>query len=400
MSRTTVLHISFDIRQTAQRLPSAVGDLIAASRSGLGAVTVSLHRVVSPLRRRVERISDTELEIDHWGLPFGILMRRNLTSAGRMILEAGSRGLVDLPSVDVVHAHKLTFEGICGAIVARQLGRPLVVSLRGTDPDILRFRPDLRPLMRAILLQSSVVYYIAPSVRDAIRARIGKAFFDSHVAGKLVFLPNSVPLAQPRRDAAQPREGRMLTVLKLQNMKAVRNKNIRRLLRALSQLRDPTLRLDIIGDGPCRPAVQRWARRYRVADRVTFVGFVDNRDLGAHYAGAEAFLLPSLSETFGLVYAEALLHGTPLLYAASTGFDGMFENVGVAVDPRSIRSIAAGINEVHSRNAEYRTTIRRLRDEGAFGMFSPAHSPTVYCESLQRILQRRSGKRLHHRNRS
>ena len=381
----TILHLSFDVRPTANRLPSAVRDLIDASRDSLDAVIVSLRRVASPLRRRVRRVSATELEIDHWGLPFGILMRWNLRGVARTILEAGARGLIDLSSIDAVHAHKLTFEGICGAIVARRLRRPLVVSLRSTDPGILRFRPDLRPLMRAILGQSSLVYYIAPSIRDAIRARIGKAFFDNRVAEKLVFLPNSVPFTPPRQDAVRPREGRMLTVLKMHTMKAVRNKNVRRLLGALSQLRDPTLRLDIIGDGPCRPAVQRWARRYGVAGRVTFVGFVDNRDLGAHYAGAEAFLLPSISETFGLVYAEALLHGTPLLYAAFTGFDGMFENVGVAVDPRSICSIAAGINEVHSRNSEYRAAIQRLRDEGAFGMFSPAHSPAVYRESLQGI---------------
>ncbi len=380
-----ILHLSFDVRPTRNRLPSAVRDLIDASRESLDAVIVSLRRVASPSRRRVESVSATELEIDHWGLPFGILMRWNLRRVACTILEAGARSLIDLSTIDVVHAHKLTFEGICGAIVARQLRRPLVVSLRGTDPGILRVRPDLRPLMRAILKQSSIVYYIAPSIRDAVRDRIGKAFFDDHVAGKLVYLPNSVPLAPPRGDTVQPREGRMLTVLKMHTRKAVRNKNVRRLLLALSQLRDPTLRLDIIGDGPCRPAVQRWARRYGVAGRVTFIGFVDNQDLGVHYAGAEAFLLPSISETFGLVYAEALLHGTPLLYAASTGFDGMFESVGVAVDPRSIRSIAAGISEVHSRNAVYRASIRRLRDEGAFGMFSPDHSPAVYRKSLQRI---------------
>ncbi len=380
-----ILHLSFDIRPTPNRLPSAVRDLVDASRDSLDAMVVSLRRVASPLKRRVEPVSAAELEIDHWGLPFGILMRWNLSRVARRILEAGARSLIDLSSIDVVHAHKLTFEGICGAIVARRLCRPLVVSLRGTDPGILRFRPDLRPLMRAILKQCSIVYYITPSIRDAVRARIGKAFFDNHVAGKLVYLPNSVPLATSLRDTVKPREGRLLTVLKMPTMKAVRNKNIRRLLKALSQLRDPTLRLDIIGDGPCRPAVQRWARRYGVAERVTLVGFVDNQDLNAHYASAEAFLLPSISETFGLVYAEALLHGTPLLYAASTGFDGMFENVGVAVDPRSIHSIAAGISEVHSRNAEYRTAIRRLRDEGAFGVFNPAHSPAVYRESLQRI---------------
>jgi glycosyltransferase involved in cell wall biosynthesis len=381
----TILHLSFDVRPTPNHLPSVVRSLVDASRGSLGALIVSLRRVTSPLARRVRRVSDTELEIDHWGLPFGILMRRNLQKVARTILEAGARGLIDLSSVDAVHAHKLTFEGIAAAIVARQLGRPLVVSLRGTDPAVLRFRPDLRPLARAILKQSSVVYYIAPSIRDAIRRRVGSAFYESTVAGKLVFLPNGVPVPSPLTTMDGFVPGRMMTVFRMESMKAVRNKNVRRLFRALSLVRDPQIRLCVVGDGPCRPVVERWARRRGVGGRVDFVGFVANRDMGARYRKAEAFLLPSLSETFGLVYAEALLHGTPVLYAASTGFDGMFDDVGVAVNPRSVRSIAEGIRTIHAQNAGYREAICRLADTGAFEVLGPGYSPRVYPASLEKV---------------
>ena len=63
-----------------------------------------------------------------------------------------------------------------------------------------------------------------------------------------------------------------------------------------------------------------------------------------------AFVMPSFSETFGMVYAEALLNGTPILYSKDTGFDGLFDNVGVVVDPHSLVSIGEGLRKIVQKN--------------------------------------------------
>ncbi len=60
------------------------------------------------------------------------------------------------------------------------------------------------------------------------------------------------------------------------------------------------------------------------------------------YREADVFLLPSRRETFGLVYAEAISQGLPVLYGRGQGFDGQFEDgrVGYAVDPDDPVAIA------------------------------------------------------------
>ncbi len=90
------------------------------------------------------------------------------------------------------------------------------------------------------------------------------------------------------------------------------------------------LRLDLpgskvlVGDGP-----QRAALRARFP-RARFTGFRDNGVLAASYAGADCFVFPSRTDTFGLVLLEALACGTPV---AAYPVTGPLELVGGAPEP-------------------------------------------------------------------
>jgi glycosyltransferase involved in cell wall biosynthesis len=66
----------------------------------------------------------------------------------------------------------------------------------------------------------------------------------------------------------------------------------------------------IVGDGPSRAALQAQHGRH------VFAGMRTGEDLAAHYASADCFIFPSLSETFGNVITEALASGLPV-----TAFD-------------------------------------------------------------------------------
>ena len=61
----------------------------------------------------------------------------------------------------------------------------------------------------------------------------------------------------------------------------------------------------------------------------------------------DVFSMVSHSETFGLVYIEALSQGLPILYTKGQGIDGVFEeNVGVGIDSKSSISISNGIKKI------------------------------------------------------
>ena len=93
-------------------------------------------------------------------------------------------------------------------------------------------------------------------------------------------------------------------------------KNLDTLLAGYARLREqhPRVRLVLVGDGPLRAELQvQWPD-------VVFAGQRSGEDLAAHFASADLFLFPSLTETFGNVVTEALASGLPVVaydYAAA-----------------------------------------------------------------------------------
>lgn len=79
------------------------------------------------------------------------------------------------------------------------------------------------------------------------------------------------------------------------------------------------LDLVICGDGPCRPRLAQLAQKLHIADRLHWPGFVQYPDLPKYYALAEAFILASTTEPWGLVVNEAMACGLPVLVSSRCG---------------------------------------------------------------------------------
>lgn len=126
-------------------------------------------------------------------------------------------------------------------------------------------------------------------------------------------------------------------------------KDIATLLRAAALVlqKDPSFRLDIAGEGPCRGDLERLAAELRLGERVRFLGQV--HDVAPLLAGARQFVLSSISEGISLTLLEAMARGLPLVATAVGGnpevvADGV---TGILVPPRDPERMAQALSRLH-----------------------------------------------------
>lgn len=230
-------------------------------------------------------------------------------------------------------AHKLTIEGFAVERAAHLLGIPYALSIQGnTDTRILSARPDLRRSLARIWHGAAVVFPFAPWAQARIEARLGRR------AGPVIPLPCPTQLDLP----LAPRIGgdTLVTAFHLHNW---RGKNLHGLARAAvrAQAQDPDLQLDVIGGGTSE---QESAARAAAqgAGCIRFSGHMAHGQLPERFNRARGFVLPSLRESFGLVFIEALFAGCPIVYPAGRAVDGWLEGLPFAraVDPGDTAAIA------------------------------------------------------------
>jgi glycosyltransferase involved in cell wall biosynthesis/SAM-dependent methyltransferase len=112
------------------------------------------------------------------------------------------------------------------------------------------------------------------------------------------------------------------------------------LFRALATLRDLPWRLTCVGGLDRDPMLVAGLLAQVHADgldeRVTFAGEMSGSTLDAEYARADLFLLPTLYEGYGMVVAEALAHGVPVISTATGGIEELVHGVSLQSDPAGL----------------------------------------------------------------
>ncbi len=146
-------------------------------------------------------------------------------------------------------------------------------------------------------------------------------------------------LARGERPASDRRQLRVLAVANWSSAKGIAT-----LVRAAAHV--PDVHLDLVGDtgaGAYRGTVLDLIRSLGLARRVAIYGSLRERALARRYADADVFALPSEREGYGIVFAEALMHGLPIVAADIASVRAIVGEAGLFVAPRRVRPLAAAL---------------------------------------------------------
>jgi glycosyltransferase involved in cell wall biosynthesis len=120
------------------------------------------------------------------------------------------------------------------------------------------------------------------------------------------------------------------------------------LIRSMTHLRDRPCTLLIAGDGADRAPLQRLVETEGLGDRVHLLGFIGEKSMAAHWALADVFAFHSYYETFGMVLAEAMHAGKPIVSVDCTAIPEVVahEETGLLVAPGDPKAFAAAVRRL------------------------------------------------------
>lgn len=149
---------------------------------------------------------------------------------------------------------------------------------------------------------------------------------------------------------------------------------------------DPRVHLLLTGEPTAE--LLKLAEELGCADRLGFLGTVDEDAMPALYRGATALAFPSLYEGFGLPALEAMACGTPVIASNTTAFPAVCGDAALLVSPESLQSISGAIERI-VRDSSLQERLRACGPERA-KLFSWDRTGALVLEALARARSCRS----------
>lgn len=296
---------------------------------------------------------------------------------------------LDCSDYDCLHAYTLFTDGNCARRIGRKYHIPYVVAVRDTDVNVfLKKAFYLRGRAVKILQDASAVFFLSEGYRRQVLETYVPDRYREAIRAKSRVVPNGIDDFW------------------------LQNRNIDKLRDVPKVLPDKKLRVICVGVINHRKnhlatqealqllRAQGWSVRYQIVGKVLdqklfekimaypdteYIPQQPKEKLLEYYRQNDLFVMPSHTETFGLVYAEALSQGLPVLYTRGQGFDGQFEEgkVGYAVDADDPAEIAEKIVAAAQRYRELTENCLQLAN--AFNWMD-------ICGQYQDIYRNQGGK--------
>jgi teichuronic acid biosynthesis glycosyltransferase TuaC len=242
---------------------------------------------------------------------------------------------------DLIDSHYFYPDGVAAVLLGRALARPVVITARGDDLDLISTYAIPRRWIRWAAQQAAGLITVSNGLKRRLEA-LGTA------PDRVRMLRNGVDLAVFRpcdRDAARRALGfTRPTLLVVGNL--VPKKRHLLVVEALAQLEG--VDLAIVGDGPERPLIEALARKLGVSDRVRFLGRQPQESLPRIYSAADLLVHPSLREGWPNVLLESMACGTAVVVANFDGVDDIVAapEAGRMLDEATPRCLAGTIRDL------------------------------------------------------
>lgn len=287
---------------------------------------------------------------------------------------------------NLIDAHYFYPDGVAAARLGKSLGKPVVITARGSDVTwIPRYARARRQILWAAANASAIV-----AVSQALKGKLINLGVDP---SNISVLRNGVDLDRFAPGDREALRAKLCLggVVWLAVGNLVELKGVHVTLAALAKLPDVTLL--VAGQGPEETRLRQLADRLGLAMRVRFLGTIPHARLCEYYSAADAMVLASSREGMPNVVLEALACGTPVVAAP---FDGVTElldapEAGEIASERSADAIISAWQHLRAR-APTRVATRSVAERLGWQPVVEAQY-ALYRSVLSAALRQASGMR-------
>lgn len=257
------------------------------------------------------------------------------------------KSTIELNKYDIIHAHSLFSNGYIAYKLNQEYNIPYIVAVRNTDVNVFFDKMiHLRAMGVNILKNAEKIIFISEPYK---KYTINKFIPEKHkeeINNKYVVIPNGIDefwLNNKFKDRNIPQKNKVKLIYA---GRIDTNKNIDTTIKACELLMKQGYEVNykVIG----KIANEKYKSIINENPFIQYIPHSPKEDLIKHYRDSDIFIMPSKHETFGLVYAEAMSQGLPIIYTRGQGFDGQFSEgeVGYSVQYNSPEEIAERIKDI------------------------------------------------------
>ena len=249
-----------------------------------------------------------------------------------------------------LHAYTVFTDGNVARKLAKEFGIPYVVAVRNTDVNVFfKYMIHLRKTGVKVLKDAKAVFFLSSTYQKQIIETYIPSKYRNEILQKSYIVPNGIDLYWHENLYNSHEILMQLDLFKRKKIKLVyagvidKNKNISKTCEAIKLLESEGWDIEFIVVGKIKDKDAFAA----IKKFINYVGPKTKEELINIFRQSDLFIMPSHTETFGLVYAEAMSQGLPVLYTKGQGFDGQFLEgvVGYAVSDTDARDISVKIKK-------------------------------------------------------
>ena len=319
-------------------IPAVEAERAARRRRGRGRQALRVRRITTPLRPYLAASFDDGQNAaptppGRPGPNYGPDLPREVLRYAAAAVRIAAR-----ESFDVIHAHDwLTF--LAGVEARRVSGKPLVLHVHATEFDRAGGGENgfVSAIERFGLAAADRVVAVSAYTADLLARRYGVP------AERLRVVHNAIdPRALLDDERPENRNPLVLFAGRITDQKGP-GYFVEAAARVAAERRD--VRFVVAGSGDRMGAMKEHVAARGLRKRFLFTGFLPAQELDRLYARADVYVMPSVSEPFGLTALEALQHGTPVIVSRTAGVAEVAPNV-LRVDFGDVDDLASKILSV------------------------------------------------------